>query len=307
MPGVLGSGKLPLDFQSLSVRVRGEATAAVASLLQSDWQRQMTDWTVTHDLSVSVLSDVHPLPVRSEPAGRRVTALTHDGPLSFSADGDVFSGEGLTLETSGQHSRVALNEQVSASGLLLAFTEVQRAAGLLPLHASVLSRAGCTIAVSGPSGAGKSTAALRLLGRDWQLVAEDWAWLDPLTIQLTGWDRGLRVRPDSLTLFAPEFLQTAPTDAHGKKVLSPPRLPGVHVLNALYFLSRPGESVSPPFPGQPLQAIPSRRAFVQPVWEMVGTPLTPAARTAVQVGVNLLLNSVPMVYAERDELIERLG
>ncbi|WP_456829705.1 hypothetical protein [Deinococcus sp. UYEF24] len=285
-----------LDFVCLRVRVGGEAPGPVAEFLQTDWQRQATDWPAIHALNLSVLGD------DESPKGRQVLAQTHAGPLEFQAEGEVFSAPGLRLETSALHSQMALNEQVSAAALLLAFSEVQRAAGLLPLHASVLHRAGQSIAVSGPSGAGKSTAALRLLGLGWRLVAEDWAWLDPNTLRLVGWDSGLRLRPESLELFAPELLEAAPTDAHGKRVLSPPRLPGVQTLNALYFLL-PQVSDAAPLP----VALPPQLERVRAVWGMVGAPLTPAARQATQAGVNRLLANLPIEHIDRNELVERLS
>ncbi|WP_407539060.1 hypothetical protein Q0M94_12900 [Deinococcus radiomollis] len=289
-PGEVGQ----LNFGSLSVRVRGEVPGPLAGFLRTDWQRQATDWPALHTLTLSLL--VEP-PEGQQVVGRQVLAHTHAGPLEFRAEGEVFSTPGLTLQTSALHSHMALNTQVSAAALLLAFSEVQRAAGLLSLHASVLHRAGQTVAISGPSGAGKSTAALRLLGLDWKLVAEDWAWFDPHTLRLVGWDSGLRLRPESLERFAPELLQAAPTDAHGKKVLSPPTLAGVHSLNALYFLT-------PQLPDA--VALPPALGRVRAVWGMVGVPLTPAARQATQAGVNRLLAGVPMERIDRDELVKRL-
>ena len=278
------------------MRVRGEVPGPLAGFLRTDWQRQATDWPALHTLTLSLLNEVEP-PEGRQVLGRQVLAQTHAGPLEFRAEGEVFSTPGLTLQTSALHSHMALNMQVSAAALLLAFSEVQRAASLLPLHASVLHRAGQTVAVSGPSGAGKSTAALRLLGLDWKLVAEDWVWFDPHTLRLVGWDSGLRLRPESLERFAPELLQAAPTDAHGKKVLSPPTLPGVHSLNALYFLT-------PQLPDA--VALSPVLERVRAVWGMVGVPLTPAARQATQAGVNRLLAGVPMERIDRDELVKRL-
>ncbi len=259
-------------------------------MIETDWQRQTVGWPGAYPLHLSALaSDV-------APSGRPVTASTQNGPLAFYVDREVFRTPGLTLETSQQGARVSLAGHVSPATLLLAFSEVQRAAGLLPLHASVLSRAGQTVAVSGPSGAGKSTAALRLLGLGWDLVAEDWAWLNPGTRQLVGWDRGLRLRPESLERFAPQLLASAPTDAHGKRMLDPPRLTGVHVLSRIEFLS------PTPMPPERL-----RLELVRAVWNMVGAPLTPAARQASQEGVNRLLAEVPLALTDRDELIARLA
>jgi HPr kinase/phosphorylase len=41
------------------------------------------------------------------------------------------------------------------------------------IHATLVARGGAGVLLRGPSGAGKSDLALRLLGRGWQLVADD--------------------------------------------------------------------------------------------------------------------------------------
>jgi len=274
-------------FRSLAVRVHGEVPSSLAAALSADWQRQEVGWAAGHTVRLSLLSE--PLAI----GGRAITAQTQNGPLDLWADGEVFRAPGLSLETSAQGSFVGLSGAVTPALLLLAFTEVQRAAGLLPLHASVLSRDGQTVAISGPSGAGKSTAALRLLAHGWHLVAEDWAWLDPVAGQLAGWDIGLRLRPESLERFAPHLLAGAPTDAHGKRVLNPPRLGGPQPLTGAFFLNATPS--------------PSRLELVRAVWEMVGAPLTPAARRATQAGVNRLMAALPMERIDRDELVRRLA
>jgi len=277
-------------FRSLAVQVEGELAPVLAAALKADWQRQEVAWPTEHTVRLSPLTETEPPQAF---AGQAITAQTQNGPLELWADGEVFRAAGLRLETSAQGSVVELSPSVSPALLLLAFTEVQRAAGLLPLHASVLSRDGQTVAVSGPSGAGKSTAALRLLAQGWHLVAEDWAWLDPLHGQLAGWDTGLRLRPESLERFAPQLLADTPTDAHGKRVLSPPRLTGPQGLSGVFFLGA-APSVS-------------RLALVRAIWEMVGVPLTPAARHATQAGVNRLMTELPMEQIDRDDLVRRLA
>lgn len=289
VPGVSGT----LSFRSLAVQVEGEVPVDLAAALEADWQRQTVGWPATSTVRVSPL-EASARPSTARPVGARaITAQTQNGPLDLWMDGEGVRATGLSLETSASGSVVGLSAEVSPALLLLAFTEVQRAAGLLSLHASVLSRDGQTVAISGPSGAGKSTAALRLLGRGWQLVAEDWAWLDPATLRLVGWDSGLRLRPESLERFAPELIAGAPTDVHGKRVLSPPRLTGEQTLTGLYFLSATPSA--------------SRLELVRAVWGMVGAPLTPAARQATQAGVNRLMAALPMALIERNELVEELG
>jgi len=46
---------------------------------------------------------------------------------------------------------------------------------------------------------------------------------------------------------------------------------------------------------------------VRAIWEMVGVPLTPAARQATQAGVNRLMTELPMEQIDRDDLVRRLA
>ena len=68
-----------------------------------------------------------------------------------------------------------------------------RSSGLVPLHASVATRDGAAVAFTGQSGVGKSSTLVALLARGWAPVAEDFAWLDPATRRVYGWDRGVHL------------------------------------------------------------------------------------------------------------------
>ncbi|GGJ61476.1 hypothetical protein [Deinococcus aquiradiocola] len=278
----------PLDFHSLALHVTGHAPPGQGDDLARDWQRQPSPWPATHALHVTP----HPAPTPDEPPPL-TQVRTQNGPLHLHVSGDhAWTPDGrfhLTVTPHG--SQLALHPGASPAERLLAFTETQRAAGLLALHAAVLHRGGRTVAVTGHSGAGKSTAALRLLQAGWTLVAEDWAWLHVPSRQVLGWDHGLRLRPHSLHLFAPDLLHT-PTDAHGKHVLDPDRATGPYTLDALYLL------------GHPPDTGPAGR--VRAVWEMIGVPLLPAARHATQTAVHVLLGTLQVQTAERDALVAAL-
>ena len=73
-----------------------------------------------------------------------------------------------------------------------------RGSGLLPLHAAAAGRNAQACAFIGPSGTGKSTTLLRAVAAGWTALAEDFVWIDPASSQVYGWDRGLRLLPDSL-------------------------------------------------------------------------------------------------------------
>jgi hypothetical protein len=83
----------------------------------------------------------------------------------------------------------------------LALCEAQRARGLVPLHAAVIVRDGRATALVGRSGAGKSTALLDAIDAGWSPLAEDFAWLDPVTRRVSAWkgDRGVRLTDAGLS------------------------------------------------------------------------------------------------------------
>ncbi|GGQ93249.1 hypothetical protein [Deinococcus ruber] len=201
----------------------------------------------------------------------------------------------VRLEPGGAEVTLPLNPDSSeAVASHLALTEAGRASGLLPLHAAVLSRNGRAVAVSGASGTGKSTAALRLMAAGWSLVAEDSAWLDPVTRRVAGADQGIRVFESSLHRFAPEWLERASRlDIHGKRWFATERAAGA-VLERLYVL------------GTLPVGILSGAAAVQTWWTITGLPVAAQARGAVSANLGLAVRQFPLESIDRDALVERL-
>lgn len=109
------------------------------------------------------------------------------------------------------------------AALHLALGEAVRASGLVPLHAAIAiapNAARRATAFLGASGAGKSTMLLRLMRIGWTPVAEDFGWVDPETLTVYGWDRGVRTWPGTLEAFRPDLAARSwPRDAHGKLLL----------------------------------------------------------------------------------------
>jgi hypothetical protein len=87
----------------------------------------------------------------------------------------------------------------------LAIAEGLRASGLISLHASIAARDGQALAFLGPSGRGKTTTLLRSLEAGFVPVCEDFAWCDPDTLEVFGFDRGLRLLPDTAKFFESQF------------------------------------------------------------------------------------------------------
>ena len=89
--------------------------------------------------------------------------------------------------------------------------------GLLRLHASAMHKNGQTIVFLGPSGRGKSTTLVRGLQAGYSAVAEDGCWLDPIELRLFGFDRGLRMLPDTAELLMAAFPEAVGRPARGGK------------------------------------------------------------------------------------------
>lgn len=175
--------------------------------------------------------------------------------------------------------------------LHVAFHEALRASGMLPVHAAVLARAGRAVALIGPGGAGKSTTLLRsaaAAGSGWSILSEDFSWLDPHSLVLHGWDRGLRLWPGTIARFAPELAAARwHSDERGKRFLPWADL-GVPVeraarLDDVLRIARAADH--PAAPPQPREAL-------RMLWEMVGMPLLPVVRRRVAGTVAVLLGRI---------------
>ncbi len=114
--------------------------------------------------------------------------------------GDADAGVRLRLHGGG--SEIAFWGAEPSPALFVALYESLRASGLVPLHASVLARDGEATALTARSGTGKSTTLVRAIRAGWEPIAEDFAWLEPGSLRLFGWDRGVHLWPDARQRFA---------------------------------------------------------------------------------------------------------
>jgi hypothetical protein len=201
---------------------------------------------------------------------------------------------GVRLELGAEGSRI---EVWGAEGggadlhaaLYLALCEALRASGLLPLHAAVVVRDGGATALCGRSGVGKSTALLTALRAGWAPLAEDLSWLDPASLTLHGWDRGVRLWPEGRDRLPDYAALQWDTDADGKLFLpygrlpTPPRrsAPLVRVLALHRDPARPSG----------IEPLPAREA-VRVLWESTGVPLSPASRDAASLHVRDLIERI---------------
>ena len=172
----------------------------VADAEVRDWITRFWDFPATaavldaaFDIRVVVgRSSESPDLVLESPEGTVTLTLTA---ASSSPDGAEFRCSGALIGLVGEPFRAwrhvyrALAEAMAASGLLL-------------LHTAVVARGGRTLALCAPSGVGKSTTAMIAAARGWTPLAEDIAWLDPVSLIVVGADRHISLREPSLPVLA---------------------------------------------------------------------------------------------------------
>ncbi len=231
---------------------------------------------------------------RSRP--RIGTALTGhatlaEGELPFERRGTTWSfgddGCGVDVEPGTQSARIVVRgwgdgaaPRPLALALQVAMTEALRASGLVPLHASVVNGPRGATAFLGVSGTGKSTTLLQAWVHGAQPVAEDLCWLDPASATVFGWDRAVRVWPDTLRRFAD--VRATGSSADGKLVVPYAALGAsgdrTARLRRLVILTRDAARR----PGW--EAVASH-AVVGALWEAMGVPLSEGARRTAERAV----------------------
>ncbi|HEX6998506.1 MAG TPA: serine kinase [Gammaproteobacteria bacterium] len=146
----------------------------------------------------------------SEPRRFRVRLVLTGGARSWPRGAEpprpvLTSGAGLLCATVDAHnfavmdvalsravvclSRAMLDHRYHARYELveLAFlTLASRAQALVPLHAACIGRGEAGVLLIGPSGAGKSTLSLHALASGLEVLAEDSAFVDPVSLRVTG-------------------------------------------------------------------------------------------------------------------------
>src|SRR5581483_8264189 len=164
----------------------------------------------------------------------------------------------------------------------------------VPLHAALASHDGNVTAFLGQSGAGKSTTLLRLTHAGWTGLAEDLSWLDPLTMQVFGWDRGVRLWPAA----ASHFFAGSPAPGRDGKATIPYEELGIGeqlsgTLRRIALLVRDDS-------GAPKWEPAGNHEAIKALWEATGLPLSAESRNEVSKGIEKIVKGV-------DFLLLRLG
>ena len=281
--------------------------------LESDWlfaHHCLPD--VPYSLTIECVSALRPIVGVGQPVS--VHAMQQEIPLLVHGSEVVYAPDGVPLMRAhfGEESAEirlcwpAPLTRPTLAALKIMVAEALRVSGLLPLHAAVASKDGETCAFFGPSGTGKSTTVLRAIAAGWTAMAEDFVWVDPDTAQVYGWDRGIRLLPESFVALPPEVAaQPWPQHADGKYWLPFSALQGhqmsfepqARALTQLALLDRRAD-----LPSQ-WSELP-RRAALQLLWEAAGLAVTDLAvqRTGRQIAallpkvkpLRLVLGSTPL-------------
>lgn len=283
------AGSAALDFSILGRPFRATGlTSALADWLEAHWHfREHVVAPHAHAITLNVSDGP---PSRSGLDGDPVEVTIQGTTLQWRSVGDRWwlsmPNGGLCLALAPSSSRIEawgqwVDEGAPAFyvGLYIALTECLRASGLLPLHAAAVARGGTATLFLGQSGTGKSTTVLRAALEGWTPLAEDMVWLDPGTLFVAGWDRGIRLWPEGRDRFA-SSLARAPwrPDIDGKLVLDYSAFGGAAsrsgTLARLVVLAREAshESGSEPV---------ASRDMVRAMWEATGVPLAAETRAWV--------------------------
>jgi len=157
--------------------------------------------------------------------------------------------------------------------LHVAMCEALRGRGLVPLHAAVIARGGRATALVGRAGVGKSSTLIAALEAGWAPIAEDFAWLDPVTRQVFAWsgERGVRLRPDGLRRVPSSWSSAAwREERDGKLLLAYNQIPLPRLESAeLTRIALIDRDASRATAFEPMSAREAARAF----WESAGVPL----------------------------------
>ncbi|MFW8627938.1 hypothetical protein [Deinococcus sp. ME38] len=183
----------------LGVEVHAQAPASLLAPLALYGPHAALSRPVTHRVQVQVR------PGRRAPGPEAFTVRTHSAQVQVTPVGSTevwihgaTQDAHLSVGREGSVITVHTDSAGPDEALMVAFTEVLRTQGFLPLHAAVLEQEGWVTALLGPSGTGKSTALLGALLSGARPVTEDYGLFEPATGLLHGLDAGLRCLPDTL-------------------------------------------------------------------------------------------------------------
>jgi hypothetical protein len=301
--GLFQELKEDLSFDILGCHFRAKGLVhSVQEWLLDNWSfSEHYHHPLPLEINLSVIStSPSNFPIHTQPQPLSLT----DRQVPFIGGNPSFFGTqqtGLKMEITD--NQVNLEVWGSSNDLLpllhLALVESLRKAEYIPLHAAVIAKEGEATALLAASGVGKTTTFIQSVRSGWQPVCEDFAWLDPRSMKIYGWDNSIRLLPDSHAHFKSILkLENASQDAHGKYVISYSLLgwkrPETPTLKRLVFLER--DSV----PGW--QDISSKDAVLK-LWDATGLSCFGAHVSTISNHIPHILRSTRFVRLGLEPLV----
>jgi hypothetical protein len=277
--------------------INGRLEPALENVLRSRWDFNDQRLGIDSFWIRLYLANVCPAAFPSETVS--VTLSLPSGPLEIRAlESEFWLGTtdvglhlrllegGAELFAWGGEEALCRNQDLFHLGL----TESLRSSGLMPMHASIAARDGSAMAFLGPSGRGKTTTLLLALEAGYQVVCEDLAWCDPVTLEVMGFDRGLRLLPDTMERFSALLGNDQPVWQGDKwfvaytgvlfKFGAPSR---VVVLDSIIALERDPDGVSR------FESLSQREAALV-LWEASGVPLSNRLQRQTSTQITTLIS-----------------
>lgn len=285
-------------FRALGLSARQE------SWLRANWFFRHTT-LLSSRFSIEILARSHAPPrlsLASTPMQRcRFDGMTlgwnRAGPRSWFTR---CAAGGLRLDLSAARARIDLwfdrvddTRADLLAALHVALCEALRATNLAPLHAAVAVRDGVAVAFTGRGGVGKSSTLVTMLGDGWAPIAEDFAWLDPTTRRVYGWDRGVHLTDDGLARLRDRLPATGWRRRRRKQFIEFDRLDGGANRPTSATLSRIIELRRDAALDSSIDRLDPRGA-VRALWESAGVPLCDGSRRRFAEAVPDLLRRVDM-------------
>jgi hypothetical protein len=279
------------EFFLLGRRIFGQASAGVESTL-----RRLFDFPVqAHALESEFTIEVRQTTATPPPLENPYSAAIHSGSIEVSTKDNLvlLRQEDAVVQLEIQQIG-AIVTLFGASNhlygcLMATIIEAIRISGLLPMHTAIAVKDGVGIAFTGESGRGKTTTLLHSIKAGLSPVCEDFAWLEPQSLQVFGTDRGLRCLPDTLARVQEFFPNAKPSVFEVDKHLVPFEELATRVWNCrleqVWTLERDLH--------QPSRLVPLPKAqAVMALYGCFGVPLSLQAREHVSSTMQKLLAQV---------------
>jgi hypothetical protein len=203
-----------LEFGLLGRRVTGRVSPGAGNLVRELFQHPEIATALESDWVIEIHQRDEDAPLEAMQDAYR--AEIHGGFVMVRTDHDTLwvSGEDHTVRVTVNGTRASLEvysrELRGGGALMVAMLEALRASGLIPLHAAMADRDGRATAFLGASGRGKTTSLITAMANGYAPVCEDFALLEPDSLQVYGLDRGLRLLPDTLERLRTHYPRVEP-------------------------------------------------------------------------------------------------